>query len=261
MDNSLFSPRKKSLSEIPFYKISWRDIRERVFTINPHLTQLIDDIDPPQSYPLYFATYSYGDVIQNHRGFYFPENESMTSEQKQEFFYAGVRLPAGIILKNSAEIFYDGFGKIIPRQVLQAGDVFGFDRLMVNHHNSSWLNLCSMTSGIRNLVMVPAICDVMSHKNLVRDFGIPHNPPKLLHEQWRFFKNIVSASKNSTWKSELLFFTGKWYQRLVMDKSWGKLKEYVINSQHGHIDYHQHSWLIKAAFYDVLRKKNFKPDR
>lgn len=40
-------------------KILWKDIRSKVHDVNPHLTKVIDGIDPGEKFPLYHASYPY----------------------------------------------------------------------------------------------------------------------------------------------------------------------------------------------------------
>lgn len=269
MDNIQFSAPIKSRSAALCYKTSWKHVRQQVSAINFPLSQLIDELDPQKNFPLYCATYRYGEQILNNKGLFIPENTeklsnlsgfSLSRNKQYEFNYAKNLLPLGIIMQNSAEVYYEGFGKIIPRYILQAGDVFGFDCLAMPAHVPSCINLCNMTSGVRNIVMVPAICDVASHKNLVRDFSLPHHPPKSLQDHWCTFKMIVDASFEVEWQSKLLFFSEKWYQCLMTDKAWRKLKEYFMAFGTQTLNYSQNLWLAQTVFYHVLHQGNFKLD-
>lgn len=43
-------------------RVYWKDVRDRVSNVEPHFTQLVDELNPDKSFPLYLAYYPYGAV-------------------------------------------------------------------------------------------------------------------------------------------------------------------------------------------------------
>ena len=169
----------KQRSSGSFQKVYWQDVRKAVAKVNPQLAKLIDKLSPGKDLPLYRASYVYGSVIVEKGKFYLPASDGtlvamssskIPAEISQDFKSVGDELPAGMVLKNSTEIFIQARDLILPCRIHKAGIIFALWSFLESQKVFHPPKLFNITAGARCICMVPNIGDVALHKNLKRDF-------------------------------------------------------------------------------------------
>src|SRR5438046_166461 len=113
-------------------KISWEKCRERLQAVNSTLANIIDSLSPDIRMPFWIVKYPYGAVIDNGQ-FYYPTDSGklvlltdvhLPKQLKEDFAYAGLETPAGVVLHNSIELYIETKDRIIPQALFMPGDIF-----------------------------------------------------------------------------------------------------------------------------------------
>lgn len=251
-------------------KVFWQDIADRVKNVNPNIAKIIDDIDPNNKYPLYLARYPYGSGIVNEGVFVTPtidgdlvplEKLNRDQKIKHDLAYAGTGLPTGIVLQNSIHESITTTEQILPLGVVSPGSIFALWKKLdtaVSYHPIKMFNI---TAGARFIFMLPNISDLSLHKNLKRDFNVRQSPPKTLLDQWNIFKSILShPSVKCNWYTELLFFSGQWFEKISQDPSWHKLYLYLLEHAWKRSAFERNQMFYGLAFSRAKANRNLKPN-
>lgn len=251
-------------------KITWKDIRKQIFKVNPDLAATIDDLDPGNDLTLYKASYPYGSLILENGIFQIPLDDGqvvpfhdprVNEKIKSDFNYANGSIPSGITLKNSYELFINTKGHILPILITKPGSAFAFWRRIEKYPNFHPVKLFSITAGARCLFMLPNISDLGLHKNLKRDFNIRQLPPKTLLAQWEIFKTLINHPEiNCNWQTELLFFSGKWLEKIKNDKTWSSLHLKLLHEVWSSCAYERNQVFYDFALSCALANRNLKPN-
>lgn len=215
-------------------KVAWFEVRDKVKKVNPRLSDIIDEIDPSQKFPLYIARYPYGSMIVNEGEFYIPStlgsivpisDKQIDPKTREELTYSGMGLPAGVVIEHTAHESVTTSQQILPLGVVGQGSIFALWKKLDEELSFHPINMFTITAGDRFIFMVPKISNILWHKNLKRDFNISLPPPVSLLDQWEIFKAIVHhPDTNCNWATELLFFSKIWFEKIKNDKNWRALK-------------------------------------
>jgi hypothetical protein len=250
-------------------KFSWKDIRKQVYNVNPILVDTIDALDPDQFY-LYKVSYPYGSVIVENGIFQIPlpdgsivplDNPIVSKELKTDFEYANGGLPAGVVLKNSYELFINTKNTILPILVTQPGSIVALWKELeaVSHFHP--IRMFSIYAGARCVFMLPNISDLALHKNLKRDFNVRQPPPKNLLDQWDIFKTISQhPDAKCNWTTELLFFSGKWFEKIKNDKAWQSLYLLLLKDAWNSCAYERNRMFYDFTVSCAQANRNLKPN-
>lgn len=252
-------------------QISWKDIRERISHIAPRLVGLIDALNPDDSFHLYLATYSFGQLIGDEKHLYYPIDEhgklgtitDLSEQIKTDLAYAGNSIPMGMVLENSTELFIDDFGLCLPVKLLLPGTFFGLLRELEKQGSFHPSGLLKMSSGARSLFVVPSIADAVRYANLQRDYRIKTKSPNNLQDQHALFTelyNRASSSGENTWSSTLLYFSRKWVEKMQNDNVWKELKLYLLEDEWRNNHFHINQSFFELIFSLTQAKKNLKPN-
>ena len=194
-----------------FKTVSWRDISEKVERVSPDLYNVICDISPDDSYPLFLMESSYGDDINK------AYNEN-----------SNTRPLLGLQLSRVTEEFDEYNGEPSNFHTYVPGDLLFLDAAMAYLENLPFSCTSKYVSGVRSAFMVPRISDSRSHQRILScyKFNTP-TPKKTIYEHWEVFKGIANSKLQShKWSSELLYFSDSWFKH-KNDKSWSNFYKYI----------------------------------
>lgn len=251
-------------------KVYWAHIRDRVSKVNPSLAKIIDHIDPTVKFPLYLARYPYGSVIVNEGVFNVPmpngelmplDESHIDSNIKEDFTYAGTGIPAGVVLDRSMHESIATTDQILPLGVVSKGSIFALWRKLDSAVSYHPIKMFTITAGARFIFMLPNISDRSLHKNLKRDFNVRQSPPKNLLDQWEIFKTILNhPSATCDWSTELLFFSGQWFEKIKNDPAWRDLHLYMLEHAWKRSAYERNQMFYDLAFSRAQANRNLKPN-
>ncbi|EKD91568.1 MAG: hypothetical protein ACD_29C00485G0003 [uncultured bacterium] len=251
-------------------KISWKKIRDSVVKINSTLCKSIDSLDPDDELSLYKISYPYGsNIVENGvfhvplpNGNIVPLHDSLVNRQlKIDLGYAQGGLPVGVVLKNSYELFINTKNCILPILIVQPGSIIALWKELETVSHFHPIRIFSITAGARCIFMLPNISDLALHKNLKLDFNVRQLPPKNLLDQWEIFKTIVHHPVSQcAWSTDLLFFSGKWFEKIKNDKAWQSLYLLLLQNVWNSCAYERN-----RMFYDFIvscaqANRNLKPN-
>jgi hypothetical protein len=255
-------------------KLSWKDVRDKVRSVEPHFAKLVDKINPDASFPLYLAFYPYGELDADTQSTLFPDQQggfyrltdaNVPNEVMQDLGYSVNNTPLGMVLEKQIECFVNlKSNKItIPTFIYTPGKIFPLTRILNNKNNRIYAPyglLCS-TAGARSAFMLPNIGCSTNHVLLQRDFKIKTPAPKTLYDHWQIFKEIArSKIANSDWRCCVMYFSEKWIEKINSDSAWNELKQYLQE-----LAWHQCEYEINRIHYDMIfsiiqQKCNLKPN-
>lgn len=249
-------------------KIYWEDLRKGLKKIRPDFVSIVDRLSPGKKLPMYKAFYPYGSIIGDREYFYYPINNELKkltdtpSEIASAFEYAKNKIPAGMILNNTTEIFVEFRDMTIPTSAYVPGTFFALPRSLDTsgfpYHPSKIL---IMTSGARSIFMLPNIGDASHHVILQRELNLKIQPPKVLNDHWKIFRSIASHKNlNCDWSACLLLFPGTWIEKIFKDKSWHELKQFLYEEAWKKSTFRRNQIYYDLAFSIFQNKKNLKPD-
>lgn len=236
--------------------LTWNEAAPLVAKVNPKLAETIDQINPSEDYTLYKIRYSYGDEILKRGIFQIPENgnivplmgSKLPDKVKQDLHYNYQSNPLLLVLNNSSEIFLHWNDRIIPFSLMEPGSVLGgwgvLDEPISQH---PLLTVWDMTAGARSLFFLPKVSDKVFHTKLMNGLGLNSLVPRSLNDQWTVFRDMARNAKDThPWHTEILCFSGKWFQQLSQ-KAWQPLRCFLLDYCWKHSDF-----LRNKAFSDLI---------
>ena len=249
-------------------KISWKDLSASVAIINPRLATVIDKINPDDSMFLYKVSYPFGATIVEDGLFYVPlasgklvpiNDSEVASEVQNNLQYAETGLPAGILLKNSYEVFIRSGENLLPVVTASPGSILALWKQLDHKPAFHPIKIFSITAGARNLFMLPNIGEAMSHHNLKRDYNVHQQPPKHLLDQWSIFKSIAEHER-SNWRLELILFPGIWLEKAKFDPAWHDLYLLFLEDAWLTSSYERNQIFYEFALSLAQEQRNLKPN-
>lgn len=217
-------------------KKSWSEVKDAVYIFNPELVELVDEACPSGNFDVYHAKYPYGEMILENGRFIVPAEVSSNDRNSLETnktcaheFDVNEGVPVGILLKQSLELFFNLNGKIMPWAIFKPGSIFGLWKHLESSPSYHPIQLLSISSGARNLFMLPNIADLSQHRHLKRDFNLRLPPASNLVDQWSVFRQLArSPAADSSWQSEVIFFPTKWLATVMSDTAWRPVAQYFL---------------------------------
>ena len=240
--------------------MSWRDVRQDFAQLNKNLFNIIESLDPDNTFKLYKISYPFGSEILKKGVFYIPNNNNelvpitnptINKHVRSDLLYNLNSNPVCMATKNNAEIYLEYDDMIIPYLKLQPGSLLGtwgiLEHIQPNdtsyHPESIW----NMSAGARSLFMIPKIGDKTFHHRLQQEYNIPLPAPKNLNEQWHIFKKIVANNTSEVnWEFELICFSAKWFE-YQNDPRWQPFYNYLLKST-----WHNSSYLRNQSFWNLI---------
>jgi hypothetical protein len=249
-----------------FSKVSWFDVREEVFKLNPELATIIDGLSPDANYGLYRAHYAFGQFLLERGQFNLPDKDgqclslaNFCSTIQEDLAYNPSN-PCMLVLNSSFEIYTNIYDQILPFRMCNKGSLFGLwatlDKTISYHHEHLW----SVTAGARSVFMLPSISDASSHQKLQKALAKRVFKPHGLSDHWRTFVDITQSQELSCdWDAQVLIFSKSWFKH-VDDSKW----------QNFYNTLYQQAWLASKSWRDQFildlifsvaqNRGNLKPD-
>jgi hypothetical protein len=258
------------VSKASIEKTIWREVRTRIHAISPALADHIDDLPGSADLPLYQASYPYGSYIGKNGVFYLPTSQGtlapldsgeISETLQNELGYVDGKIPTGIVLSNSAELFLDSSHHTLPWALLKPGSLLGIWQQFSDDQTYHPTKVFSMTAGARNLYMLPNISNASLHQNLVHEFNLKVPAPKSLLEQWPIFQALANHSDHTDpWKMEILFLPKVWMEKLQHDARWVGLRNYLLSDLFQKSDYPRNLIFYNFWLSQVQHSNNLKPN-
>lgn len=255
-------------------KTHWSEIREQVAKVEPKFSEIVDNLDPDLSFPLFLAYYPYGATDADIESSLFPRSDgsffriSDSDAPKDIVKHLGYSInstPLGMVLEKEIECYIDlkTEGITIPWHIYQPGSMFPFARILNRISDRVYApnGLLSSTAGARSTFMLPNIGCGANHSNLQRDFNVESPPPKSLYEHWSVFKEIAnSEAANTNWRCCVMYFSEKWLSNIHDNPGWNQLKQYLHE-----LAWYRYEWDRNRIYYDITfsmiqKKRNLKPN-
>ena len=227
--------------------VTWKDVRDDVLKTNKKLGEIIDAINPDDSYKFVKSTYLYGDVFIKHgvaqllsanNGLIPLSHHSVDKLVQKELLYSS--MPLFLILEKDSELFVDTGKRAIPINLFNKGSLSGIyeamDYMMGRKSDPIW----NFSAGSRSIFMLPKITDKAGLEKLRVSYDIPSTIQiETLSDHWEMFKNIAQSKNfNQPWQNTILFFGEKWLLNLKNNsKEWEKFKDYLLGIVWEHANY------------------------
>ncbi len=266
-----FSTKNSDFPHSQYIEGTWQDFRDDVAKVDPEFCQIIDNIQPSKKLKLYKGIYQYGEYITDLGTICVPNDQGKTqridspnvpSSLKEKLQYCPT--PLILQLKRSSEVFIETADRIIPLNVFLPGDMYGLFETLVPYTKCPIVPCWSVTSGVRSAFMAAKVSDAIGNKNLAKEFHIDPADADNLANQWYIFKNIANqALETEPWTSEVLIFTGEWFnnnpdnlpwlkfQNYLLKRAWLKYRNTIIKSEFS---------ILWETFANKVSYRNYKPD-
>lgn len=258
-------------------ELTWSSASSLIFPANDELTKILDDISPSDDLKVYRIKYPYGAHIIHNSETYIPTSDgsfvsfndkTLPQELLDNLSYdIDTQSPLGIVLDKKCE-FYMHFGqRILPNSIMSKGDIFGVARVLSNtlvsdsrYSSRSVSTLWNLNSGSVSSFMLPKISDAVGHNKLKLHLGLNLDKPENYQDHNAIFSEISALDKHK-WKSEIIFFSKKWFEKLK-DPEWVEFYSYLslVNRSLNRIWHNTPNWTaIYNEIEDEQRMMNMAP--
>ena len=255
-------------------KTTWQAVRKRVAIIEPRFAQIVDELDPDHTFPLYLAYYPYGALkgdtestfLPNKDGsFYRLTDPNAPKEIVKQLGYGKDSAPLAMLLDKNLELFIDLKEEklSIPKAIYTPGAIFPFARILSRKSPRVYApnGVLTLTSGVRSTFLLPNIGCATLHGALQRDFNVSAAPPKTLYDQWSVFKDIAqSPLADCNWRACLMYFSHKWLDKFSKDPRWLPLKLYLHELGWQQSEFQRNHFYYDVIFSMLQKKRNLKPN-
>lgn len=253
---------------LSFQEVSWESVADAVKKVNPRLHEIICDIDPGPEYRLYVGEYPYGVEILKYGKFQVPvpgygmlplRDDRVSKQIRQDLSYNIETNPVSLVLKNCVEVFLDKPVASNPIIFFRAteGNVFGLTRVIYDRPFQP-AYLWNISSGMRSVYMLPKISQTKKYKRLRSELNIDVIAPNSIQDHWDIFRKISSQNLEEVWSSKVLYFSGKWFEKLD-DKAWHELRSYLWESTGRAFASVGNFFIWDIVFSSILRSRNIRP--
>ena len=252
----------------PVQTMLWRDIRDQVEIINPQLTQVIDNINPPDSCRLYRIKYDYGDEIVQRGNLMIPTKEGLTSIRsseiqssiREDLCYNYGTNAFCIVLNNSIEVYLDLQHRTIPIYTGGPGGAIGLWAALSRSCNHQPPFLWNISAGSRSVFMLPKISDKVSHNRMTKALGVKVDKPKNYLEHRHVFTALAKNTEMvKPWHCEILAFSKEWFE-YFKDPIWQPLHYYFLKSTWDGSEYFRNLYIWNTVFSYIVEKRHLRPN-
>lgn len=244
-----------------FEVVTWDKVREDFKKVNSKAAAIIDRLSPDKRFSLVRARYPFGATIASQGEIYLPNQNGGTQPLSStpeilkllKSNFLDKNIPEMLVLKSSAEIFYEMSGRVISAFLSTPGKFIGlWDQLgPVNKPYVKWI--WNLVAGARTLYMLPKITNVAGHKVLRKKYHVSSHAPKSYDEHWKIFKEIANSKEfPQDWSSEILFFSDLWLETAKTDPAWRELYDYLLSEVWGETGYWRSELTFKVIWESYL---------
>lgn len=255
-------------------KTYWPDIQARVAKVAPKFAQLINELDPDRSFPVYLCYLPYGalkgDTVSPfmptcNGGSYRLSDPNAPKDVIKHLGYGMHSSPLGMVLEKKLEYFVDikDEGITMPWTISKPGTFFPLARTFESKSNRIYSpnGVLTVSSGVRSTFMLPNIGCQTHHANLQRDFNIQLPAPKSLYEHWHIFRNILNNPIIKTdWRSCIIYFSEKWQDKIQHDERWLAVKACLHEQAWNVFEFERNRIYYEIAYSIIQKKRNLKPN-
>lgn len=252
-------------------QVTWQEVRKKVYNVNPVLCAAIDEIDPNIKFPLFLARYPFGKIIFDKGRIQLPSTsgtvESLDSPNIARDISSSLRrraVPLSLMLKNTAEVFYEMPDRIISLNIFGPGCIFGLWENLDPQQTYYVKWIWKVASGARSTYMLPKITEAASHKELQKKYGVRSHIPRNLLDHYKIFTEIANSSHfEHEWYSEMLFFSDQWMDTAVKDSAWKSFHNMILQDGWNQSAYWRNKVtfdIVWEIFTNQLIKNNIKPN-
>jgi hypothetical protein len=252
-------------------QVTWNEVREQVFKVNPILCTSIDELSPGAKFPLFLVRYPFGKIIFDKGKIQLPAANGAVEPIDSPYVSSSISsllrrrpVPMTVMLKNTAEVFYEMPERVISLNLFGPGCLFGlWENLDPQQtHYVKWI--WKVASGCRSVYMLPKITEVASHKELQKKYGVRSHIPRNLLDHWQIFVEVANSRKfEHEWHTEMLFFSDQWMNTAVKDPAWKHFHNMVLQEGWNQSSYWRNKVtfdIIWEIFTNQLVKNNIKPN-
>lgn len=247
--------------------LTWSDAR-KFSCLEPELIEILDEISPSDELKFYKARYPYGASILEKLNFNLPlcsgkvipyNDPSIPEALKNDLYYdPDLSNPVGIIINKQSEFYVTIGQQLMPYTMVSPGDIFGLARILDTLEDNNYLSffVWELTSGARSAIMLPKISESISHSKLKKQLDVKAVLPNSYKEHYKIFKAISHAT-NSNWRSEILFFSNKWF-KFLKDKNWARFYAYCLRKNRMSYTFWRNILRWEIAFSQIEQKRHLK---
>ncbi len=253
-------------------EVTWSDISDEVYKINPTLAQKCDYVYMHHKCPLFKVKYHYGVPIIRYGEFYLPTLDGRVVSIKDQIVPDSLRqslaysyFPLACIINNSCEVFIEEEQRIIPLNFLKTGELLGLFELMDTLTQTPIIHqpIWNISAGARSVFMLPSVSNIISNRRIYRNLKIHNHVHEEVNNQqhWSIFCNINSSNKDNTWHTTILVFPNQWFEN-QNNVAYTEFYQYLVNTCWKQLQLLQwfseynKLWLI---FTHAVNKRNLKP--
>lgn len=250
-------------------KISWKEARLKVKSVNPELFAIIEKLDPSPDYGLYDLHLPYGCECVKKGKAYLPDADgkmvsfdapSLDNKLKDDLSYNVGSNPVSLVLKNTFEIFMEMSHYTIPFVLVPTGALFSTWVILDPVNNYQPPFLWDVCAGARSIFMLPRISVSPKFSRLKQEFNFESDLPVNLLEQGNIFKKIVNTSNfGENWNANLLYFGKKWFTHLH-DEKWAQFSSFLHDCAWKGSGYWRNEFIWNLIFSMIQQLKHLRPN-
>ncbi len=218
--------------------LSWKEVREVIHRINPHLATEFDKVLGIEQLPVLKLRYPFGATITKKGKFHLPVNgqslpwdsPDIPEKIRNLLDYPWDTIPFGLVWTNAFESFIELPSHTVPLRLLTQGNMFSLLSIFERNNRAIISGLQSATAGARSLFVLPQIGDTQYNRRLVRWFRIPEDKanPEGYHDHWTLLNAIANSPRfRHPWHCELLLFTRPFIDRI---EQYYRLKAFLLQN-------------------------------
>lgn len=253
-------------------RTKWKNVRDRVYSVNPEFTKLVDELSP-DNLPVYLVYFRYGQLLGDIHSQFLPDQNDniyrLTSNNlnhviMDELGYGANSSPLGIILEKQIEYYIDvpKLNLTLPRIVRGPGCLFPMSFVYKNNHrNYTPSGILNQMSGCRSVFMLPNIGSKIHYEKLQYDYKLKSPRPENLYEHFNIFRELSNGVHvTNPWRSCILYFSSKWIDKILNSHSSNNLKIYLNQQSLKYVEPEAHKHLLDFVFSYIQLIKNLKPN-
>lgn len=268
MDLNIFSDGSPAALNIE--EVSWSQVRKQVQKVNPELFEHIEALSPGPHLNFLKARYPYGATILDNGDLFLPKKSGesirlsskiISHDIKEKLGYSSI--PLALLLNKGSEVFVRNGDNTVPLRLMTVGSLFGLFELVNTLCNIKAKPIWCVTSGVRNICMLPKITDKVGYQNIKKELGLSLESPHALSDHFDVFKQIAQHPKFiNQWYSEVLFFPATWFKYDFKDTQWALFYSYLFKKNSeilGALSDERMFSILWQALLAILRNRRIKP--
>lgn len=248
---------------------SWNEVKHRIQAVNSELFHLIEEIQPDNEIPFFIAHYDFGEHFGVKQHAYLPTTagtlEKIESTHTDNYLFENLgygknSIPLGIILDKYCEWHYFGENdRIFPDCVQGPGAIFNM-QIIFEEDKTVENNVLSASSGALSSFLLPSIGCKRKHSRIQRYYKIATPVPKSPYEHYIVFKELLrSKQEQSTWQSQLLYFSEQFVNNIRHNKKWIKLKLFFSESLRKKLTKNTYDASCNDLFLSASKVNRYRP--